>query len=173
MTAADTLQKRQAGGLVRRTSSAKRRRSTSSTDIGLVGLRRRRRSPRRAYRRNIGLYRLHADEPDARLRRHRLCQSGRGAASSVCDRALRDARIAGRRAAGEPIPAAPPPAPDPARVARAADYAGTYTGATARRCGSPRMAIALSADGRRARRSRSTRAAATSSGPTIRSTRRF
>ena len=35
-------------------------------------------------------------------------------------RALRAAAV------GEPIPTAPPPPPDPARVERAADYAGTY-----------------------------------------------
>jgi len=45
-------------------------------------------------------------------------------------------------AAGEPIPAAPPPPPDPARVDHAADYAGTYTGASG-------SALQVTADGER------------------------
>ena len=47
-----------------------------------------------------------------------------GAAASLRDRALRDARAA--RAKRRRAAASPPPAPDPAHVADAADYAGTY-----------------------------------------------
>ena len=61
---------------------------------GLADLRRGRRSGRRPYRRDLRLYRVHANEPHARLRRHRIRESRRGAAASMRDRALRDASAA-------------------------------------------------------------------------------
>ena len=53
-----------------------------------------RRSSGRPYRRNLRLHGLHADESDARFRRHRICEPGRSAAPPMRDRALRDARAA-------------------------------------------------------------------------------
>ena len=110
-----------------------RRTFTARYGYGLVDLRRRRRSRDRPHRRDLRLYRLHADESHARLRRDRVRESRRGAAASVRDRALRHAGACARRASGEPLRRRR--RARPAHVDHAGDYAGTYTasnGATLR-----------------------------------------
>ncbi len=139
---------------------------------GLGGLRRWRRPSRRSHRRHLRLHRLHANESHARFRRHRVCESRRSAAPSVRDRALCDGGLA-RAESRRSVAGAPPAPPDPgARYARGRlrrDVYGRRRQVAARRA----QTAIVSGSSTAARRSRSTRAAAISSGPTIRSTRFF